>query len=197
MIIKTTRLFNRMEFVLNNKNILNFLNQKNVKKFELKEYDSNFWNFFIIWKGLGEYEKLFNQTKLLEKQLKLEFQEKLANKKIKGKAEAIDNLHDNKTSLKTITLLASLENVNILFMDNRSYYYCKNNDSDQYVVFGETEPREVNLEEKIKRPTINHSLNPISGYKLNELRVMHNLTGLPLKKTKQELYDELIQYLTN
>ena len=188
-----------MEFVLNNSNIMNFINQKTIKKFELKENDSNFWKFFIIWKGLGEYEKLllFNQTKLQEKQLKLEFQEKLADKKIKGKAEAIDNLHETKTSLKTITILACLENINILFMDKRSYYYCKNNDSDEFIVFGETEAKEINLDDKIKRPTIKQSLNPISGYKLNELKAMHILTGLPLKKTKQELYDEITEYIVS
>ena len=125
----------------------------------------------------------------------MEFQEKLANKKIKGKTEAIDNLHENKTTLKTITILACLENLNILFMDNHSYYYCKNNDSDEFIVFGETEAKEINLDDKIKRPTIKHSLNPISGYKLNELKVMHNLTGLPLKKTKKELYDEITEYI--
>lgn len=188
-----------MDFSLNNKNISAFLT-KPIKKFELHENDSNFWNFFIIWKGVAEYEKLlmYKQTKFQEKQLKLEFQEKLIDKKVKKSGDAINNLYENKTTLQTIIMLARLENVNILFIDKHSYYVCKNNETLYYTIFGETEKivkESLLLEDKIQRPSIKHSLLPISDYKLNELKIMHNLTGLPLKKTKKQLYDEIIQHI--
>jgi hypothetical protein len=189
-----------MEFFLTNKNISAFLKPKTVKKFELHENDSNFWKFFIIWKGVAEYEKLllFKQTKIQEKRLKLEFQEKLADGKIKKGNDAIENLYQNKTNLSTIITLASLESINILFIDKKSYYLCKNNDTPYYTIFGETEKiKDFYLEDKIQRPTINYSLRPIAMYKLSELKIIHNLTGLSLKKTKKELYEEITQYLCN
>jgi len=186
-------------FFLNNKNIGEFLKPKGVKKFELTENDSNFWNFFIVWKGPAEYEKLrlFNKTKLHEKQLKLEFQEKLAKTKLKSKAKAIENLTEAKTTLETIVILAILENVNILFVDKHSYYLCENDENAPCAIFGDIHisKEEINLEDKIKRPGVQHSLKPITNYKLAELQDMHKATGLSLKKTKKDLYDEITKYI--
>lgn len=188
-----------MEFFLNNKNISEFLKPKNIKKFELNENDSNFWNFFIAWKGVAEYEKLrlFNQTKIREKQLKIEFQEKLATTKIKLKSAAIENLTESKTTLETVIVLAILEKINILFTNNRSYYLCENEDAP-FAIFGDIDTvtkEDLQLEGKIKRPTVNHCLKFISSYKLKELQDFHKLTGMPLKKTKKELYDEITEYM--
>lgn len=182
-------------FFLNNKNIGEFLKPKSVKKFELNENDSNFWNFFIVWKGVSEYEKLrlFNQTKMHENQLKMEFQEKLAKTKLKGKTKAIENLTETKTNLETIVILATLEKLNILFMNKHSYYLCENVENAPFATFGDISNQK--LEDKIKRPGVNDCLKPISNYKLVELQEMHKLTGLPFKKTKKELYDEITKYI--
>lgn len=188
-------------FFLNNKNIEEFLKIKNVKKFELTENDSNFWNFFIAWKGVAEYEKLrlFKQTKIQEKQLKIEFQEKLANTKFKLKSTAIENLMESKTTLSTVVMLAMLEKINILFTNNHSYYLCENTD-DAFAIFGEIETvtkENMNLKDKIQRPTVEYCLKSITNYKLKDLQDLHKVTGLPLKKTKKELYDEITQYIVN
>jgi hypothetical protein len=188
-----------MEFCLNNKNIREFLKPKNIKKFELNEADSNFWNFFIAWKGVAEYEKLrlFKQTKIREQQLKIEFQEKLAKTKLRLKSVAIENLTQSKTTLETIIALAALEKINILFVNKRTYYLCENEDAP-FAIFGDIDTvtkEDMRLEGKIQRPTVNCGLKPISSYKLKDLQDLHNLTGLTLKKTKKELYDEITEYM--
>jgi hypothetical protein len=188
-----------MEFCLNNKNIREFLKPKNIKKFELNEADSNFWNFFIAWKGVAEYEKLrlFKQTKLQEKQLKMDFQEKIAQSKLKRKANVIENLSETITSLDTIVALATIEKINILFINNHSYYLCENVEGP-FAIFGDIdtiEKKDMKLEDKIERPTVNFSLKSISNYKLKELQDLHKITDMPLKKTKQELYDDITEYM--
>lgn len=188
-----------MDYFLNNKNIGDFLKSKNIKKFELIENDSNFWNFFIAWKGVAEYEKLrlFNQTKIQEKQLKMEFQEKITNSKLKRKANIIENLSQSKTNLDTIVALAIIEKINILFLSKHSYYLCENTDTP-FAIFGEIDTiakKDMKLEGKIERYNVNYSLKPISNYKLKELQDLHKLTGNSLKKTKQELYDDITEYM--
>jgi len=177
-------------FFLNNKNIENFI--KPIKKFELNQTDSNFWNFFIAWKGLAEYEKLclFKKTRLTEKQLKLDFQDKLS--KMKRVSSAIANLSDDITTLDTIVVLASLEKVNILFTDKHSYYLCKNNENADYHIFGETDGK---ITGKIERQTVSKVLKTVSSYKLKELQDIYKLFGDPTKKTKQILYDEITKYI--
>lgn len=187
------------KYFLNNKNIGDFLKTKNVKKFELNENDSNFWNFFIAWKGCAEYEKLrlFNQTKIQEKQLKIEFQEKLASSKLKRKLVAIENLSENKTSLATIIMLAIIEKINILFISNHSYYLCENVDGP-FAIFGEIDTiakKDMKLEGKIERTAVDVFLKPITNYKLKELQDLHKITGMTLKKTKKELYDDITEYM--
>jgi len=187
-----------MDYFLNNKNIGIFLKSKNIKKFELNENDSNFWNFFIAWKGVAEYEKLrlFNQTKIQEKQLKMDFQEKISNSKLKRKSNIIENLSQPKTTLDTIIALAVLEKINILFMSKHSYYLCENIDGP-FAIFGDIDTiakKDMKLEGKIERHSVNYSLKPITNYKLKELQDLHKLTGNTLKKTKQELYDDITEY---
>ena len=187
------------QYFLNNKNIRDFLKSKNIKKFELNENDSNFWNFFIAWKGVSEYEKLrlFKQTKLQEKQLKMDFQEKIAQSKLKRKANVIENLSETITSLDTVVALATLEKINILFINNHSYYLCENVEGP-FAIFGDIDTiakKDMKLEDKIESPTVNFSLKSISNYKLKELQDLHKITGMPLKKTKQELYDDITEYM--
>jgi hypothetical protein len=82
-------------------------------------------------------------------------------------------------------------------MNKRSYYLCENEDAP-FEIFGDIDTvtkEDMRLEGKIQRPTVNYGLKPISSYKLKDLQDLHNLTGLTLKKTKKELYDEITEYM--
>jgi hypothetical protein len=166
------------------------------------ELDKLFWCFFIAYRGEVDYEhiKMFNKIEFTEKNTKIEFIEKLnkrrseLNKKklVKSIGDVESNLSE-KLNLETLVVLAYIENINILFLFEKSFFICSNSDKSYSVIRDNTIQTGVTLGDienmkkgKIERCRVDKVLNSISYYKLGDLQEM-----LPSDKkmTKQQLYD--------
>jgi len=200
-------------YFLNHKNIDRFINKPQKTQPVLQpnpemltkseESDTLFWNFFVAWKGEIEYEhtKLFNKIQFMEKQLKIEFLEKInANRKsFKKTAIAEENLMEKKVTPKTVILLAMIEKVNILFSFEKSFFLSINDDTKPYYHIYNGIVREISLSDlekvkeiKIQRHEIDKILGSISNYKLADLKEMYRkISDSVVKKTKQQMYDEI------
>jgi hypothetical protein len=170
------------------------------------EVDVLFWNFFIAWKGETEYEhlKLFHKIDFSEKQLKIQFLEKInaQRKQLKNPAETELNLMDKKINFKTVVLLASMEKINIVVSFQKSFYLAVNDSSKPYYHFHNDTVEEITTEEidqlkqtKIQRVAIDKTIGSISNYKLADLKeIFSKISDCTVRKTKQQLYDEIKQY---
>ena len=204
---------------INNSNI-----NKNSKKstiFVPNEKDKLFWCFYIIKYGIIAYEMVENKNIVFEKKIKIEYVEKIRqNKKIikQYKLSPLTQLEDNlvnddKLNIHTFLSLCVLENINILFVKKNTCYEMNMNDSNELFilhslnnkVFGYEESTTVNSENirnsLFKIDNIDKPLKCIASYKLADLIDIANKLVIELvseqtnkNKTKQQLYEEIINY---
>jgi hypothetical protein len=194
------------KYFLNNKNISSFVGKTPVHRI-VDNQDKLFWSFFVIINGITEFEyiKMLQKIKITEKQVKIEFLEKINKRRkeimkkklVKTLSSVESNLLEDTTTLETIVVLAFIEGVNILFVDERTFFYVENDEEKEIniikndvVVFGNTEEIKKN---RLHRYRVDKVLSSISNYKLNDLKSMYNiLTESSHKMTKQTLYDNII-----
>ena len=195
------------KYFLNDKNISSFVG-KNAPVHRVENTQDNlFWSFFIIINGITEFEyiKMLHKIKISEKQLKIEFLEKINKRKkeitkkklVKTLSSVESNLLEDTSTLETIVVLAFIEGVNILFVDERTFFYVENDPEKEVhiiknnvVVFENVEQVKKN---RIERYRVNKVLSSISNYKLNDLKSIYNiLSESSIKMTKQILYDNII-----
>jgi hypothetical protein len=201
---------NYEKYFLNNKNISFFQRKPEIiKSHKLEEVkDKLFWALFIAIKGETEFEylKMLNKIKLTEKQMKIDFLEKINLQKkeitkkrlVKTIASVEANLMEEKTTLETLVVLSFIEGINILFVDEKTFFSVENVPEKQFhiikkdeIVFGDIENFKKN---KIERYRVNKILANISNYKLNELKEIYfKLNPVDTKITKQKLYDNIIE----
>jgi hypothetical protein len=191
-----------------------------------KQKDMLFWCYYIIKNGDANYDMLHNKTDLTAKQLKIELVTTIRkNKNIvkQYKFDTITNLESNlandaSLNVKTFLTLCAIENINVVFVNNKTYYELLMNDSDIiYIVyqldsnlkysskFGFTLSTEETLNtikntlyqiDKIDKP-----IKAISSYKVNELidmcnklGIQHTNTDTQKNKSKKDMYESIIQY---
>ena len=195
------------KYFLNNKNISCFVGKDTpIHRIEDSQ-DKLFWSFFIIINGITEFEylKMLHKLKITEKQLKIEFLEKINQRKkeiikkklVKTLSSVETNLLEQTTSLETLVVLAFIEKVNILFVDERTFFYVENDPDNKIhiikhnvVVFEDVEKVKKN---RIERYRVDKVLSSISNYKLNDLKNIYSLLVTEMTKmTKQTLYDNII-----
>lgn len=207
------------EYFLNDKNISQFKNgnmekpiPKPIENTTPAEKDKLFWCFFIALKGEVEYEhiKMFNKIEITEKMMKIEFVEKLnkqrkeINKKklVKCLSPIEANLTE-KFQLETLVVLAFMENLNILFLTDKSFFICTNDPTKDYSVISNNTIKTSTLLEveelkkgKIERCKVNKILHSISYYKVNDLQEKYDVLVKEKKKmNKQQLYDEIEKFM--
>jgi hypothetical protein len=184
------------------------------------EKDKLFWCYYIMKYGELKYEMLENKSIVIERKLKIDLINLLRQNKdiIKQYKFAtlthIENqlANENIIDISTFFTLCVLEKINILFIHNKSYFESLNNDSSKiYILYNlDNSTYNVRYEETTidKADTYKESLyrmeslkNPIqafSNYKLDELVEINLKLGLDVqsskKKTKKELYEQLVQY---
>uniref|UniRef100_A0A6C0LP36 Uncharacterized protein n=1 Tax=viral metagenome TaxID=1070528 RepID=A0A6C0LP36_9ZZZZ len=183
--------------------------------------DSLFWCFYIMKNGIISYEMMPHKNVIGEKKIKFEYVESLVRKNKdfikKYKFTTISNIenvlaNENKLDLGTFITLCALENLNIIFVNKKTYFELTTNESDiKYIVrnvngiygfeTGEAADIEKIKSESIKIDNICKPLKSISSYKVNELIEMNNKLGLDIKhgnndknKTKNDLYEQLFKY---
>jgi hypothetical protein len=184
--------------------------------------DSLFWCFYIMKHGDVNYELLGKINPVIEKQIKIEYVEKIRKEKqlIKlYKFASISNIenqlvNENKIDLKTFLTLCALENINVFFINKRTYYELTMNDSkDVFVINAFDKERygfkilsieDCELENHkatlFKIDNIDKPIKSISSYKVQELIdycnklliSVHSENGKT--KTKKDLYESFTQY---
>jgi hypothetical protein len=200
------------DYFLNNKNILRFKSlPKVVSECKLKNLDNLFWCFFICLKGEVEFEhlKMLQKIDVTEKQMKISFLEKIElrrkeitkKKLVKTLSTVEDNLRENITTKETLVVLAFIENINLLFVDDKTFFICKNSDKEFNIIKNDKiihDSLEKCKENKIERYKVNKILAPIANYKVNDLKEIYAKLSLPTEKlTKQKMYDNIESLIKN
>jgi hypothetical protein len=185
-----------------------------------REKDSLFWCFYIMKYGDGKYEVMDNKNILMEKKHKIEYVEKIRKEKQIVKTYKFATLthiennlaNENQLDNKTFLTLCAIENINVLFVKNKTYYELLMNDSNElYIVYllqnnkygYEINP--INAEQIkttfYKLESIDKPIKSMSGYKLLELveickKLAIDIVNKETNKTKckKDLYEAIIQY---
>lgn len=187
-----------------------------------KEQDSLFWCYYIISSGESNYEMINVKNSLVAKQFKINYINKFrANKQFVKtyKFDTITNIesnlaHDNNINIKTVMTLCVIDKINLIFVSKNTYYELLMNDSEEIYVIRELgkysrkygfEIANSNLLEEIrttlyKIEILDKPINSLSSYKVKDLIDICNKLAIEIKniigknKTKNELYESLIQY---
>jgi hypothetical protein len=185
-----------------------------------REKDSLFWCFYIMKYGDGKYEVMDNKNILVEKKHKIEYVEKIRKEKqiVKTyKFATLTHIENNlaneyQLDIKTFLTLCAIENINVLFVKNKTYYELLMNDSNElYIVYllqnnkygYEINP--INAQQIkttfYKLETIDKPIKSMSGYKLLELVEICKKLAIDIvnketnkAKCKKDLYEAIIQY---
>jgi len=204
--------------------------QKKIKNkiFIPREKDTLFWCFYIFKNGESKYESMYNKNDIVARQIKIECIEKIRKNKQTVKTYKFDSIcniesnlaNDKSLNVKTFLTLCAIENMNILFIKNKTYYelymndsksvyvvYCLNNkeNNNYYLRYGfETVSIDNTLDIKSTLYRIDNVDKPIksfSSYKVSDLIDMCNKLAIEIKneetgknKSKNELYESIIQY---
>lgn len=208
---------------LKDSNKVNYEKQDLIKKpalFVPREKDTLFWCFYLMKHGDVKYEMLEYKNILTEKTLKIEYVEKIRKEKQTVKTYKFATLthiennlaNENQLDVKTFLTLCAIENLNILFVKNKTYYELLMNDSNElhtvHLLQNYKYGHEINPigAEQIKTAlykldNIDKPIKSMSGYKLSELVEMCEKLAIDIvnkdtnkSKNKKELYESIIQY---
>lgn len=195
-----------------------------------KQKDTLFWCFYIMKYGDVEYEILDEINVVIEKKLKYECIEKVRQNKqlIKTYKYAtmshIENqlANEKNIDLQTFLILCVLENMNVLYIHNKTWFELRMNDSDNFFIINKLDGHtkhgyccmsckssdpQMNAEMQNYKNTmfqidnIEKPLKGLSSYKVSELVEICNKLGLNVinqengkHKNKGQMYELLVQY---
>ena len=185
-----------------------------------KEKDSLFWCFYIMKNGDAKYEMIEHKNILTEKKHKIEYVEKIRKEKQIVKTYKFATLthiennlaNENQLDIKTFLTLCAIENLNVLFVKNKTYFELLMNDSNElYIVYllqnnkYGYEINDINAQQikttLYKLDNIDKPIKSITGYKLLELVEICEKLAIDIvnketnkNKCKKDLYESIIQY---
>ena len=193
--------------------------QKVSNRITVKEIDQLFWYFYIALEGYDEY-KLVSNKFTLEKEIKIKNIEKmrsnnsiLKQQKLKISEYESTLLNSKKIDITTLCGLAAYNELNIIFIKDKTYYHFNFGNPDNTVIIyqeGKNYSCEINPTKQlietihnnyyyIENP--NKPIKGISTYKINEIVSICNKLGIKTQlesgksKTKKQLYTEVQTYL--
>ena len=119
------------------------------------EKDTLFWCFFIMKHGDLQYEMIDNKNIVVEKKNKIEYVEKIRKDKqlIKTyKFTTLTNLENNlaneeKINIGTFLSLCVFENINVLYVKNKTYYELLMNDDPAIFIVYQLENTKYGMEQ--------------------------------------------------
>ena len=185
-----------------------------------KEQDSLFWCYYIISSGESNYEMINVRNSLVAKQIKINYVNKIRMNKqtIKTyKFDTITNIESN-FNIKSVMSLFAIDKINVIFISRKTYYELLMNDTEPIYIIKELENQskyskkygfeianENSLEQirttLFKLETLDKPIKALSSYKVQDLINICNKLAIEIKhidtgknKTKNELYESLIQY---
>ena len=185
-----------------------------------REKDTLFWCFYVMKHGDVKYEMLEHKNILTEKKIKIEYVEKIRKEKQIVKTYKFATLthiennlaNENQLDVKTFLTLCAVENLNVLFVKNKTYYELLMNDSNEvhtvHLLQNYKYGHEINPTGATQIKTTLYQLDNIdkpiksmSGYKLSELVEISEKLAIETvnkdtnkSKNKKELYEAIIQY---
>ena len=204
----------------NIKNIQTTIDNNN-KIFIPKEKDSLFWCFYIITNGEVKYETFLHKNDVYAKQIKIDYVEKIRKEKKTVKIYKFDTItniesnlvNDNIINPKTFLTLCVIENINIIYVNKKTYFELLMNDTDTvfiiYDIKGSKYGFELGNKDKIENikntlyriDKIDKPIKSISAYTLQELIDISNKLAIQTtnvttnkSKSKKDLYEGIIQY---
>jgi hypothetical protein len=184
--------------------------------------DSLFWCFFIIENGHETFELLNEINIVKEKQEKINYllelrknKDILKSYKIRPFAFLENELsNEDKTTLKTFLGLCLIHKKNVIIINKKSYYEMVCNAQDKkinvveyfnsfnkYGIVDLDEKQIMDIKDKYyKFDTFDMKLKSINSYTLSDLlEIKNKLNYNPIlnekKKTKKEIYEEIILFL--
>lgn len=177
--------------------------------------DKLFWCFFIINKGLLEYEMINKNHFTIEKQIKIDSVEKIETIKDKLKISKLkiinienEMCNESKISLIGLHYLCILHKLNMVRVKNNTMYDMMGNPDDEHVhvlyddeYIDTTKILYSEIQDKYwKISNIKKPINAISAYTIVELTDICNKLKIETTKDnkkllKKELYDEIIKKL--
>ena len=203
----------------NNKKHVSGNAKKEDKEMTIKEQDQLFWYFYIAKYGRDEYKYLDHKF-IKEKDLKIKNIETmkrntsiLKQNKIKISEYETDLLNSKKISISTLQGLCAYNEVNIIYVKKKTYYFFNFNDSDNPIIIknnGKTHSCITNpTSDEIGNITHNYyridnpskPIKAVSNYKLDEIIDICNKLDISVqlpsgkKKNKGVLYQEIKAYL--
>ena len=191
------------------------------------QQDSLFWCFYILKNGDASYETLNNKNSLVAKQQKIELVSVIRKNKdiVKMyKFDTITNLesnlaNDDNLTLKTFLSLCAIENINVVYVSNKTYYESLMNDSGVTYIVREIQSHNNKYHKKYgfelatadvlgvirntlyKLEVVDKPIRAASAYKLQDLidicgkldiTIINKETGK--NKSKNDLYESIVQY---
>jgi len=188
------------------------------------EKDTLFWCYYIIINGEVNYEILNNKNILVEKQMKIELVPLVRKNKHILKTYKFDTItniennlaNDNNMNIKTFLLLCTISNLNVIYINKKTYFESLMNDTSVIYVVNEVFNKyykkygfQLATDEKItdirktlyKLDKIDKPIKTISSYKVKELidickkltiETTYKDTGK--NKSKKDLYELIVQY---
>jgi hypothetical protein len=188
-----------------------------------KEQDSLFWCYYIISSGECNYEMINVKNSLVAKGFKINYiYNKIRTNKQLVKTYKFDTItniesnlaYDNNINIKTVMSLCVIDKINLIFVSKNTYYELQMNDNEEIYIIRELgnyskkygfEIANSNLLEEIRRTLYNieildKPIKSLASYKVKDLTDICNKLAIEIKnitgknKTKNELYESLIQY---
>jgi hypothetical protein len=184
------------------------------------EKDTLFWCFYIMKHGDMQYEMLDNKNIVVEKINKIEYVEKIRKDKqlIKTyKFTTLTNLENNLANEENINIgtflsLCVFENINVLYVKNKTYYELLMNDNQSIFIVYQLENNKYGIEQSIiadttiikntlyKIDNVEKPIKPFTAYKLQELMDISIKLGFEItnktsnkSKNKKELYEDIVK----
>jgi hypothetical protein len=184
------------------------------------EKDTLFWCFFIMKHGDTHYEMLDNKNIIVEKRNKIEYVEKIRKDKqlIKTyKFTTLTNLENNlanedKVNIGTFLSLCAFENLNVLYIKNKTYYELLMNDEPTVFIVYQVQNNKYGIEQSVianttnikntlyKIDNVDKPIKPFSAYKLQDLIDIAIKLGFEITNTtsnkaknKKELYEDIVK----
>ena len=192
---------------------------KTTSFFEPREVDSLFWIAFVILHGHDEYNNTTHRNVILEKKHKIEFVEKIRNNKTIIKTNGFSTLahleeilaYGTKLDIPTFFTLCAIENKNAVYINKRTFFELKSNDTTEVHVIHALENKKYAYElsnssaidltksSLYQLEAIDKPIRNISHYKLQDLIDICLKLEIETKKendktkTKNELYESIVQ----
>lgn len=217
--VKTTK----SEGITKNNLLVNDEVIKKEENFTPLQKDKLFWCFYIILKGIDEYEMNKNTAFATEKKFKIDTVEKLRFmkdklKELKIKRNDIEDELVNKVciSTKSLQVLCLIYKISIIYISGKKYseFLFAEDDKITGIIDQGSEKNDLSVKNTIDLDYIStvrknywfienmqKPLNAPSAYTIKELQDISTKLGINLvsnlgkNKTKQLLYEEILTYM--